>query len=458
MVRRRGTVRMRLAVWYAGALATMLLLFAGGVYAFARQGLGAYVSQQLGEDYSAIEKMAREDPGELAELEEHGVAGIFRVDEGDRLLFETAEWRRLGIDDMLRKIRTDGELTVQAEDGRPFRARVRSFDGTGMRIAVAVDVEPVMQALRQLGIVLLVAFPVTVALSVLGGYVLAGRLLSPVAAMAAKARQITAERLSERLPIENRHDEFGQLAHVFNHTLARLEDSFERLRRFTSDASHELRTPLTAIRSVGEVALREGNDAVVYREAIGSMLEEVDRLTRLVESLLFLTRADAGTSMLAVEPLDVATLAKDAVEHLRPLAEERSQTIAFDDSGIDGSNDRPIVAADRVTLRHALINLLDNAIKYSPAGSAIGVSVSGDATGVAVIAVTDQGPGIPPPEHQRIFERFYRIDKARSHEAGGIGLGLSIAKWAVEANGGRIELHSEPGRGATFRIVLCRTT
>jgi len=457
MSRRRGTVRKRLTLWYAGALATILLLFAGCVYLFARQGLAAYVSQQLGDDYSAIEIMARDDPGELEELEEHGVAGVFRVDQDESIVFRTAEWRRLGLDDQLAKVATEGELTVEAEDDRHFRVRVRSF-GDGhrqIRIAVAMDLEPVMQSLSRIGHVLLIALPVAIGFSLLGGYLLANRLLTPVAAMATKARQITAECLSERLPIDNPHDEFGQLAHVFNHTLERLEDSFARLRRFTSDASHELRTPLTAMRSVGEVALREGDDAVEYREAIGSMLEEVDRLTRLVESLLLLTRADAGAARLAIEQLDVATLVNETAEHMRPLAEERSQSIVVDAHRTGAPQTRDTVA-ERVTLRHALINLLDNAIKYSPEGAAIRVSVSGDSAGIA-IAVADEGPGIPDEERERIFERFYRMDKARSREVGGVGLGLSIAKWAVEANGGRIELDSQPGRGATFRVVLPST-
>jgi len=161
----------------------------------------------------------------------------------------------------------------------------------------------------------------------------------------------------------------------------------------------------------------------------------------------------------------VVKLVGDTVEHMRPLAEERSQTIALEHGRSAEFHDGPIVAAERITLRHALINLLDNAIKYSPDGSVIRVSLirgatvrerstASDMEGAIIITVADEGPGIPPQEQERIFERFYRIDKARSRESGGVGLGLSIAKWAVEANGGRIELHSEPGHGATFRIVL----
>ena len=145
-----------------------------------------------------------------------------------------------------------------------------------------------------LAVILVMGIPFAVGLAIAGGYFLAGRVLTPVGAMADKAREITAESLAERLPVDNAEDEFGRLATVFNDTLSRLQDAFDRLRRFTADASHELRTPLTAMRSVGEVALRNTLDPSAYRDVIGSMLEEVDRLTRLVESLLTLTRADLG--------------------------------------------------------------------------------------------------------------------------------------------------------------------
>jgi len=258
---------------------------------------------------------------------------------------------------------------------------------------------------------------------------------------------ITAERLGQRLPTENPDDELGHLAIVFNDTFARLERSFDQLRRFTADASHELRTPLTAIRSVGEVGLREHRSASSYREIIGSMLEEADRLGRLVDSLLTLSRADAGHLKLSPERVDLTELVQGVINHLGVLAEEKRQSIFLETSA-------PIeVRVDRLVLRQAIINLLDNAIKYSPDGSRIRIIVRGGPH-EAVVEVIDRGAGIGPEDIERIFDRFYRIDKGRSRELGGTGLGLSIARWAVEVHGGKIEVESQEGLGSTFRIVL----
>jgi heavy metal sensor kinase len=267
--------------------------------------------------------------------------------------------------------------------------------------------------------------------------------------MAATARRITAESLAERLPVENPEDEFGRLATVFNDTLSRLQDSFERLRRFTADASHELRTPLTAIRSVGEVALQSQRDPAAYREVIGSMLEEVDRLTRLVENLLTLTRAESGRIQPRREAVDVGVLATSVADHLRILAEEKDQRLSVDVHGDVKAE------CDPATLRQGLVNLVDNAIKYTPAKGLIDVDVTHGPSGEVVVEVRDTGPGIPAQHRERVFERFYRVDAARARESGGMGLGLAIARWAVEANGGRIELESEEGQGSVFRMIVC---
>lgn len=238
---------------------------------------------------------------------------------------------------------------------------------------------------------------------------------------------------------------------VFNFSLARIEQSFGQLRRFTADASHELRTPLTAIRTVGEVALQEQLDSGRYREAIGSMLEEVDRLSRLVGSLLVLSRGDAGPT-LRRQQMRLLDLTTESAGLLEILADEKGQRIeVYGDAGVTAE-------VDGLILRQALINLIDNAIKYSPRDSLIRIDVLREEGGAAVMAVSDQGPGIPEADRTRVFERFYRIDEARSREDGGAGLGLSIALWAVQAHGGRIDVHSQEGAGSTFRIVLPETS
>lgn len=306
--------------------------------------------------------------------------------------------------------------------------------------------EGIARQLREILIVLVVGLPVVVGFAAVGGYILARRALQPIDDLAAEAKRITAERLHQRLSIPNPNDEIGRLAAVVNETFARLESSFDQLRRFTADASHELRTPLSVIRGTGEMGLRETRTPAEYKEAIGSMLEEVDRLTRLVDTLLRLSRGDAGTIRLNPERVDLGQLTRDAVSSLAVLAEERRQSIKLEIA--DGMT----AAADRLVLREAITNIVDNAIKYSPEGSTIVVTVSRQQRR-AMIAVADEGPGISAEHHQRVFDRFYRIDQGRSRQTGGTGLGLAIAKWAVEANGGVIELDGQ-ARGAIFRIWL----
>jgi signal transduction histidine kinase len=209
-----------------------------------------------------------------------------------------------------------------------------------------------------------------------------------------------------------------------------------------------LRTPLTAMRSVGEVALQKSLDAGGYREVIGSMLEEVERLTRLVESLLTLTRADSGAVQVRPESVDLAVIAAGVSDQLRVLAEEKGQALRVE-------NNSPVYAVcDPAILKQGLLNLLHNAIKFTPDHGSISVKTAALSAKEASIEVRDTGPGIPESDQPRIFDRFYRVDKGRSRELGGLGLGLSIALWAMRANGGRIELESEEGRGSLFRIVL----
>jgi heavy metal sensor kinase len=295
--------------------------------------------------------------------------------------------------------------------------------------------------------VLVFGLPAVAALAGVGGYILARRALKPIDQIADEARRITADRLHERLSVPNQQDEIGRLAAVINETFARLETSFDRLRRFTADASHELRTPLAVIRGIGEVGLGATRTPAEYKEAIGSMLEEVDRLTTLVDTLLRLSHGDAGTIRLSREPVDLGQLARDVVSSLSILAEERGQRIRVD------VVDRTIVTVDRLVLREAITNLLDNAIKYSPSGSPIDVRVH-VGRDQAIVDIADTGPGIAAEHRDRVFDRFFRLDEARSRDRGGTGLGLAIAKWAVEVHGGHITVQENPGGGSLFRMTL----
>jgi heavy metal sensor kinase len=455
------SVRVRLTLWYAGTLAVVLAVYAGGVFAFLRHSLFTSLDQQLREDFEIAEQM----------LERDGPEGIrWRVgpehEDGD--VADSGRWVEVWSPTGQLLYRTPGSESGGLGPPRSLRAReeararsatlvdqghVRIFaapyavGGLPVVLRVARTEEPLRHELRELLMVLGLGLALTLGLSAAAGYWLARRTLAPVGHMADRARTITADRLGERLPVDDAEDEFGQLATVFNETLARLERSFAELRRFTADASHELRTPLTAIRSVGEVGLRGHRDEAAYREIIGSMLEEADRLAQLVDSLLVLCRADVGAVVLRRERVDLGRLAQEVAAQLEVLAEEKRQVLSVEVLTAISAE------ADRVVLRQALINLLDNAIKHSPDGAHVRVVVR-ERAGTPAVEVIDRGPGIAAQHREAIFERFYRIDQARSREAGGAGLGLCIARWAVEAQGGHIELESDEGKGSTFRILL----
>ena len=410
------------------SLTLVICVFAVGVLLFVRARLYSALDDQIRDDLTIIDKVYREETGDLGELALR-VGTRFEVTEGATVIYRTTGWPPVGT--------------------TPFR--LSTIADATHRITVAREEGPVRQTLWTLAVIMAIAIPCAVALAVAGGYLLAGRMLAPVGALADTVRKITAESLTARLPVANPGDEFGRLATVFNETLARLDAAFEQLRRFTADASHELRTPLTAIRSVGEVALQRSLSAEGYREVVGSMLEEVDRLTRLVENLLLLTRAEAGRIPLTRVTVDLRELVAAVSDSLRVLAEEKNQDLTVQlDGGVTAHCDASI-------LRQGITNLLYNAIKYTPQHGVIRVAATSTADGGAVIEVQDTGPGIPAADHQRIFERFYRVDHARSPQTGGSGLGLTIARWAVEANGGRIELESLEGRGTLFRVVLPRS-
>ena len=340
--------------------------------------------------------------------------------------------------------------SMRLADGTLVRmvSRRHTLDGRPLLIRLAYSEEPIWARFEELSAASLLGLPIVLALAGLGGYLLARRALAPLEQMARRAEQITSEHLDERLPTGEAGDELGHLARVFNNLLSRLEQSFEQLRRFTSDASHELRTPLTSIRSVGEVALQKDGSREEYRDTIGSMLEEVNRLTALVDSLLTISRADAGRIPLQPTVFSAMDLARESAGLFEVLVEEKGQRITV------RGDETARVQGDRVFLRQALVNIIHNAVKYSPVGGEISVGVDREPDGSIRMEVVDSGPGIAPEHSARIFDRFYRVDESRSREAGGSGLGLSIAQWAVREHGGEVRLLAASGQGCTFQICL----
>jgi heavy metal sensor kinase len=339
---------------------------------------------------------------------------------------------------------------ARLDDGTPVRmaSRRHVLAGHPLLIRLAYSERPIWTRLEEFGAASLLALPIVLVLAGIAGYALTRRALAPIEEMARRAGRITSARLYERLPVGPAGDELDHLASVFNELLAGLEQSFEQLRRFTADASHELRTPLASIRSVGEVALQKNGDGEHYRETVASMLEEVNRLTALVDSLLTISRVDAGHIQLHPTLFPAMDLVREATALFEALIEEKGLQLAI------GGDQGATLHADRVFLRQAVVNIMHNAVKYSPRDGSISVSVQGSLAGDIHIEVADSGPGIPPEHAARIFDRFYRVDESRSRESGGAGLGLSIAQWAVRLHGGEIRLLTAPGGGCTFRIFL----
>jgi len=452
----RRSLKLRLTLWYATATVAIMAVFAFGVYEVVEHRLAAELDRQLRIDFDLVEAQLDLDAsGKVIWLVQgaHGDEGFARLSawfevwsEDQHLLFRHWPVREADIRQPLPPPQEPALrfATIELEDEvyvrvmkRPARVRDR-----GVVVRVIRDESDMRRTLREIFEVFLLAAPVAALLAALGGYFVARRSLQPIVGMAERAKRITSESLGERLPVSNPHDELGQLAVVFNATLQRLDSSFAELKRFTADASHELRTPLTALRTIGEVALREAD-----HPAISSMLEEAERLQSLIESLLSLARMESGKVGIKLETVNVTELLQEVRDSILVLAQEKQQTIAT----LDGT--AHTATADRVLLRHALLNIVDNAVRYAPPGTTIKLASDLHDSEV-VLTVSDRGPGIAPEHQIQIFERFYRVDKARARADGGHGLGLAIAKWAVEAQAGRIEVDSEVGRGSTFRIVL----
>lgn len=451
-------LRARLSRHYGGSLALVLVAFTAAFVWQHWMSLRDQLDHHLEEDLLVVVQMldvrdggavwrgpARADPGYDA-----GTLRWVEVWDGEGTsIFVRGTDEHYRYQAAIGPPPTDAGFSSVRVDKTPVRLLVsrQQIDGHPAVVRVGRTEDAIRADLTVWLVTSIVAIPVAVLLALVGGYILAGRALGPLGDMTEQARTISAEQLSARLPIAEPRDELGELASVFNATLARLEDAFARLRRFTADASHELRTPLTAIRTVGEVALRQPQTAEAYREVIGSMLEESDRLTRLVDSLLTLSRWDSGRVPLHREAFDLADLARDVAAHLAVLAEEKDLSLSV-------AATRPaLVQADRLMIRQAVINLVDNAIKFSPTGMPVTVAVTTDGRSCS-LQVADEGPGIPAEHHVHVFDRFYRVDSARGRERGGVGLGLAIAHWAVTANGGDISLCSATGQGSCFTIRL----
>ena len=455
---RRPTIRWRLTLWHGAVLSAILIAFSTGVYGLMRHYLISLTDDALAEEISELRGDVARCPNEAAIAEEfaaryfshqgyecqvstaqdevlfqsEGLAGHALSQAGSMPLSDRTSYRSLWLGP-LGHVRTAG-LVVAGPAG-------------SLAVQATVSLVNVDHALRKLLMVFLTIGPLAVAGALVGGYVLARQALAPVDRMAATAAEITATRLDRRVDAPNDQDELGRLARTFNDMIARLQRSFEEVKRFTADAAHELRTPLAMIQSEAEVALRSPRDPERDAQVLEDILEEVERLGRLVTQLLFLCREDTGLATGQRKPVRLDEVIRDVADHMQVVAREKGIELEV-------RLEEPCrVLGDEDRLRQVFFNLIDNALKYTTAGGKI--TVQGEAPdGQVRVTVADTGIGIPSEHLPRVFDRFFRVDPSRSPEMGGTGLGLAICRSIVEAHGGRVELDSAVGRGTRVSLLL----
>ncbi len=312
-------------------------------------------------------------------------------------------------------------------------------------VEVGVSTERTEETLRQVLLMLVIGLPIAVCVAVSGGFILVRRALKPVSRIAHKAEEISQHNLSERLPVVQTGDELERLSTSLNLMIARLEDAIQSSKRFVADASHELRTPLTVLRGELESLAQDAQLKVHTRESLGSLLEEVDRLSEIVESLLALSRLDAGEASAERVKFDLAELVTTTAEQMSLLAEDKGIKVECD------AAPDVIVEGDRSRMKQVVVNLLDNAIKYTPNGGRVLLRIARDGDH-AILEVADTGVGIPSEALPHMFKRFFRVDDSRSRQQGGAGLGLSIVKSICAAQGAEVDVTSRPGGGSCFRV------
>ena len=446
-MRRCGRMGARLTLWYSLVLLVGLALFGAGILLVVKHSLIATIDETLA-------------------AQARGVATVLQTEykpfKPEHLQEELSEYAEATPEGHLIEVRDpQGRSAARKPCGCHCQGIKMAIphadnpgDGTGpnlsncCRRAHGWNRRRCCDSVRKL---LLLATPGVLLIASLCGYWISRRALQPVDEITRAAQTIGIENLSQRLEVPASADELTRLSETWNGMLERLEGAVKRLSQFTADASHELRTPIALIRATAELTLRRERSAETYREALKHILDETDRTTRLIEDLLLLARADAGLPALSLDRVELTPLVRDVCEQGQILAQERQLEISTE------APEQPVyVDANDPALRRLLLLLVDNAMKYTPAGGHITVSVALDSSGPTV-TVSDTGIGIPDSALPHVFERFYRVDESRNREAGGAGLGLSIAQWIAERHHARLEAESVVGRGSAFRVRFPQT-
>ena len=460
MKRLVGSTRARLTLAHAAVLATAILVADVAVYLALSRAEGNAADDALRSQATVI-AAGIEDVngqagfgGDLPTETQQGVAVEAAIVNADGSTIQTPGQALppSTLAQLARAARQKSPVLLGIRDSRGVPRRVyaeslQASQGTGAVLIVSRSVGELQSALAQTAVFLAVLSLLVVLAGALLAHWLTGRVLLPVRRIASMARSLSQHDLHRRVDLDVPPDELGELVQTFNGMLARLDASFESLRRFTADASHELRSPLTLMRSELEGTLARARTPAEYQEVLRALEEEVEHMARMVDQLLMLARADAGALRPALASVDVADFAHETAARWRPVADRRGVRIELE------TPDSGEVWADPDLLRRVMDNLIDNGIRQTPAGTAVhlaGARVEGGWR----IEVRDRGPGVPYAARKVIFERFARSDGARGRESGGAGLGLALSRAIAQAHAGQLELIDEGGPGATFRLFL----
>jgi heavy metal sensor kinase len=459
---RKLSIGFRLTLWYLVIFAAAEFCFGVGMWLVLRQHLYGIADEALTaqvEDLTSLLKAQKKKNRTVAKLQEEVSEAYVLEHSGDflQLYDEDGNWifrapsleRNQFAPVKPAAVKTRSFQNLQLEK-RPYRFITQRIDVNGRSYTVQTGV-PIDQAVATLFLFrryLLMLAPLLLLAAASGGYWLSRRALSPVDAIINTARSIGATNLGDRLEKLTTGDELQRLSDTLNDMLARIENAFLRVTQFTADASHELRAPIALIRTEAEIALRKPRGNEEYREALRHILLEAEKTSSLVEELLTLARADSGRENLHLEHLDLPSAITETANEWQQLVESRSLQFRQAIAGCEWP-----VLADRRAVQRLLSILLDNAVKYTPAPGIVELRLEAR-NEMAVITVRDSGIGIAEQDQSKIFERFYRVDKARSRELGGVGIGLAIADWIVRQHRGSITVQSSIGNGSSFIVSL----
>jgi heavy metal sensor kinase len=435
-------------------------VFGIGIFLAVRETVNAAIDQDLKLRLEGVQRFMQRAAANFSEedlafeIREHsglrpGGGDLLQVSDAEgKWVFRSASIRNYDIPQPARDLDSPCYET-KTVNGAPLRivSAKAGVPGKMYTVQLATPLDQVFDVLQDLRWLLLLSIPLVLMIATLGGYWMSRRALAPVDAMTSTARSISEHSLSRRLENFKTGDELQRLAETFNQMMDRLEGAFKRITQFTADASHELRTPTALIRTAAELSLRRDRDSAEYREVLGQVLEESQRMGILIESLMTLARMDSGAESLNYSTVDIASILREASSSSQPLAD--SKQIHFER---EVPGEPILVNGDAHVLRRLFLILIDNAVKYTPSNGRVSITLMTRGNDV-VVQVRDTGIGISQEDLPFIFERFYRADKARSRESGA-GLGLSIARWIAEAHRGSVRVESVVGQGSIFEVSI----